>query len=68
MICRGVEANVEATFIHFDQAADCQSEVLWTKKTPLTCAALLLSLPLGNFINQYVCLQFIGCHKHLSVP
>ena len=22
MICRGVEANVEATFIHFNQAAD----------------------------------------------
>ena len=28
---RGVEANVEATLIHFDQAADCESEVLWSK-------------------------------------
>jgi len=23
VICRGVEANVEATFINFDQPADC---------------------------------------------
>ena len=31
MIYSGVEANVEATFIHFDQAADCESAVLWSK-------------------------------------
>jgi hypothetical protein len=27
--CGSVKANVEATLIHFDQAADCESEVHW---------------------------------------